>query len=130
MQTVAHLATTFVVGGMKVKAMTADSEALELALNYTQIVSWSLSLGTNFVATVLIAIKAWCVAYFCRIVPVLNIISRSFRQNISQNIGDAHGRGRVEKILALLIETGLMYCLTQVSRSLIYAVNKVPNVAS
>lgn len=55
----AFLVTNLVVGGMKVRAMHKDSDAWEYALSYLQIASWSLSLGTNFFATLAIAWKAW-----------------------------------------------------------------------
>lgn len=41
------------------KAFYADTDALELALSYTQIASWSLSLATNVIATLLISWRAW-----------------------------------------------------------------------
>ena len=52
--------TNLVVGGMKVRAMHHDSDAWEYSMSYLQIASWSLSLGTNFFATLAIAWKAWC----------------------------------------------------------------------
>jgi len=85
------------VGGWKVKAFHADSDALELELNDTQIVSWSLSLGTNFIATVLISWQAWK--------------QRKFLRNY---LGHSKRRTQVERIFSLLVESGILYCLTQI----------------
>ncbi|KAI0029373.1 hypothetical protein K488DRAFT_28803, partial [Vararia minispora EC-137] len=92
------LMTTFVIGGLKIRALTNDSDEIELVLAYMQIVSWSLSLGTNFVATVLVGLKAW-----------------KFRRSIGRDLKDSERRVRVEKILTLLVETGALYCFTQVA---------------
>jgi len=90
--------TMLIVGAMKVRAKSHDSDELEIALSDTQIVSWSLSLGTNFFATALIAWKTWV-----------------FRKNITQHIGESDGRMRVEKVLSLLVESGVLYCFTQIA---------------
>ncbi|KZV60235.1 hypothetical protein PENSPDRAFT_620180 [Peniophora sp. CONT] len=94
----ASFVTNLVVGGMKVRAMHNDSDAWEYAMSYLQIASWSLSLGTNFFATLAIAWKAWV-----------------FRRNISDNLGESSSRMRVEKVLAMLVETGALYLVTQLA---------------
>ncbi|KAF9077064.1 hypothetical protein BDP27DRAFT_1209574 [Rhodocollybia butyracea] len=94
---VGSVVTALLVGGWKVKAFHADSDALELELNDTQIVSWSLSLGTNFIATVLISWQAWK--------------QRKFLRNY---LGHSKRRTQVERIFSLLVESGILYCLTQI----------------
>ncbi|VDC04992.1 unnamed protein product [Peniophora sp. CBMAI 1063] len=94
----ASFVTNLAVGGMKVRALHHDSDAWEYSMSYLQIASWSLSLGTNFFATLAIAWKAW-----------------AFRRNISENLGESSSRTRVEKVLAMLVETGVLYFLTQLA---------------
>lgn len=59
-----------------------------------KIVVWSLTIATNILATLLVAWKAW-----------------QHRRVIKKNLGKETRRTRVEKILALLIESGFLYCI-------------------
>jgi len=92
------IVSALLVGGWKVKALTEDSTHLETLLNDTQIIGWSLSLGTNFMGTSLIAWKAW-----------------EHRQFIRQHYTRTAGQTKVQKILGVLVESGFLYCLTQLS---------------
>ncbi|EIM89207.1 uncharacterized protein STEHIDRAFT_154886 [Stereum hirsutum FP-91666 SS1] len=58
--------------------------------------AWVLSLSTNLVATGLIGFKAW-----------------RYRRTIKVNLGDTsvHSRTSAPKIMLLLIESGVLYCL-------------------
>jgi len=94
---IGSIVSALLVGGWKVQALTNDTDQLEVMLNDTQIIGWSLSLGTNFVGTCLIAWRAW-----------------KYRQFVKENYGRANGRTRVEKIFAVLVESGFLYCLTQI----------------
>ncbi|ETW76290.1 hypothetical protein HETIRDRAFT_480361 [Heterobasidion irregulare TC 32-1] len=66
------------------------------ALNKVRTSSWALSLATNTVATSLIGYKAW-----------------SHRRFLKANLSHGSRKTKVEKVLAILVETGLFYCLQQ-----------------
>lgn len=90
-------------------------------LNNTQIIGWSLSLGTNFTGTCLIAWIAWYVAHLTFPFQVFNqgpsSCCRKYRKFVKENYGRANGRTRIEKVFAVLVESGFLYCLTQVCTS-------------
>ncbi|TFK87846.1 hypothetical protein K466DRAFT_490131, partial [Polyporus arcularius HHB13444] len=60
------------------------------------------SLSTNFVATALIGYRAW-----------------KHRSLIISTMGKSSGRTQVERTLALLVESGLLYCVIWVSSLLL-----------
>ena len=82
-----------------------------------KIVVWSLTIVTNILATLLVAWKAWSVKSLVLNVTIAEKWSRQHRRVIKKNLGKETRRTRVEKILALLIESGFLYCIIWVSDS-------------
>ncbi|ETW83737.1 hypothetical protein HETIRDRAFT_116328 [Heterobasidion irregulare TC 32-1] len=78
--------------GYMAKSLTSDTIEIQAAINYAQYATWSLELGTNIAATALIAIKAW---QHRRLIRNINTRRRT--------VG--------ERVLALLAESGVLYCL-------------------
>ncbi|KAI0692886.1 hypothetical protein BC835DRAFT_1306955 [Cytidiella melzeri] len=71
---------------------------LETCLNVLQVTSQALSLITNIFATSLISIWAW-----------------HYRRGIRENLQCLHSSGdQMERILFLLVESGLAYCLSSI----------------
>ncbi|EJD37084.1 hypothetical protein AURDEDRAFT_173841 [Auricularia subglabra TFB-10046 SS5] len=71
---------------------------LTIGINIPQVSSFALTLLTNIISTALIARKAW-----------------KHRREVRQYIADAAGRGhKAESVLALIIESGIFYCLSNV----------------
>ena len=74
-----------------------------------------LSLSTNILATLLVGYKAWYVvmqAEYNFSELLITILSRQWRRHLKGYIVSG---SRVEKLLALLIESGAAYCALWVS---------------
>ncbi len=81
-----------------------------------------LSLATNALATVLIAYKAWCVLRRLSPFAVLMTIvpTREHKQLVKKLFSAAGTKSRVLNALALLVESGSIYCALVVIRGLAY----------
>ena len=66
-----------------------------------------LSLSTNLLATVLVGYKAWYVSDSSIIVATLTEVLRESRRRLK---GYLVAGSQVEKLLALLLESGAIYC--------------------
>lgn len=72
---------------------------LNHAIDVTQVANLALTLLTNVMATALIAVKAW-----------------KHRRLVRTHLKDAEDRGqRAESVLALVVESGILYCLSNVT---------------
>ncbi|EJD54813.1 hypothetical protein AURDEDRAFT_179871 [Auricularia subglabra TFB-10046 SS5] len=72
---------------------------LNHAIDITQVANLTLTLITNIIATTLIANKAW-----------------KHRRLVRDHLKDAENRGhRAESVLALVVESGVLYCLSNVT---------------
>ncbi|RDB20153.1 hypothetical protein Hypma_012952 [Hypsizygus marmoreus] len=89
--TLAYIGLTMVTSGTNVAA-NAETAALANVLN----ASLALSLATNGAATGLIAYKFW-----------------THRKFVVNMLGIARRQSRVQKVLIILVESGLIYCLFQ-----------------
>ncbi len=71
-----------------------------------------VSLATNALATVLIAYKAWCALRRLDLFAVLMTIvpTREHRQLVKKLFSAAGTKSRVLNALALLVESGSIYC--------------------
>src|SRR6266404_923505 len=75
-------------------------------------------LGTNILSTSLIAWKAWCVGSSCLFPSAfLTTFPREYRRTVSAHLSKGSPSVRAEKVLALLIESGLVYCVLWVTSS-------------
>ncbi|KAK0446353.1 hypothetical protein EV421DRAFT_1657671, partial [Armillaria borealis] len=86
-----------------------------LLCNHAQTVTFFLSLGTNAIATFLIAYKAWYVCSLWR-VRVENKLSTGYFDSHSQE----RSRTLTEKILMLFVESGFIYLCFWIAKSITY----------
>ncbi|ETW84731.1 hypothetical protein HETIRDRAFT_116888 [Heterobasidion irregulare TC 32-1] len=88
------IATAIASMGVQTKVLLKGSIRLGQVAGALQYASWALSLATNLATTSLIGYKAW-----------------KHRQSIKDNLGQGNSRTKVEKIMALLVESGGIYCI-------------------
>ena len=71
-----------------------------------------LSFCTNLCATVLVGYKAWCVTSWMSSMPCLRLtgLSREARMRLRQYIVAGPVASQMEKVFALLVESGAVYC--------------------
>ena len=75
-----------------------------------------LSLIINLLATTLIGIKAWSVVAWSKYTYIDHtLINRRHRASLREHFAEDVGRKYVMKVLALLVETGVVYSATLVS---------------
>lgn len=84
---------------------------------YSQLTSWAFELATNIVATSLIGYKTWYIVKFrTRSWSSLSTWhNRTYRRFIRQNIIGKNRKTSIQKILAILVESGILYCFVWVS---------------
>ncbi|THH04969.1 hypothetical protein EW146_g10030 [Bondarzewia mesenterica] len=89
--------TTFLVGGLQSRVLSTNVEDPNDIYNilafWFQVATYGLELATNLAATSLIAYKAW-----------------KHRKLIKSALGPRR-KTKVEKVLALLVESGVLYCI-------------------
>ncbi|THH10903.1 hypothetical protein EW146_g8227 [Bondarzewia mesenterica] len=89
--------TTFLVGGLQSRVFSTNVEDPNDIYNvlafWFQVATYGLELATNLAATSLIAYKAW-----------------KHRKLIKSALGPRK-KTKVEKVLALLVESGVLYCI-------------------
>ena len=78
-------------------------------------IAYGLVLSTNIVATSSISITAWWVMKDNHFASLVLILFRQHRRLIKASFGRHSKRTLAEKILALLIESGMLYCSLCVS---------------
>lgn len=78
-------------------------------------ISLVVSLVVNAFATILIGLKTWCLTLlFSRTAH-----SNNFRYIHQHNLHQNSEHSRVRKILLILVESGLAFCIIQVNKSLL-----------
>ena len=93
--------------------------SIDKAIDYSQVANLVFSLITNITATSVIASKVWYVVQSCDDTGQhkLSDMHRRQRQWVRKEMGIARTKNtRGEKIMILLIESGLFYCVSGVSR--------------
>ena len=71
-----------------------------------------MPLATSGVATALIAYKAWCVLVFLtEVLSVSRILTRKYRHAHLKAFGKSSPQTRIQKLMILLIESGVVYML-------------------
>lgn len=88
------LAVVITACGLRIRLAYGDVEVIDVIGTRMQQTSWALSLATNMVATSLIAYKAW-----------------KHQKSIRSNLGSLKRPTKIQKILALLVGSGLLYCI-------------------
>ncbi|ETW84730.1 hypothetical protein HETIRDRAFT_116887 [Heterobasidion irregulare TC 32-1] len=88
------LATAIASIGINTRVFLIRNVELSRVAAELQYASWVLSLITNLATTSVIGYKAW-----------------QHRRFIKENLGQGNSRTRVEKIMALLVESGAFYCI-------------------
>lgn len=88
------LAVVITACGLRIRLAYGDVEVIDVIGARMQQTSWALSLATNMVATSLIAYKAW-----------------KHQKSIRSNLGSLKRPTKIQKILALLVGSGLLYCI-------------------
>lgn len=96
---IGSIASSLVCGGLEIRAFHTQSLRIEKIGGNAQLASWALSLATSVVATLLIAYKAW--------------IHRKFIQSNMSSGGIR--RSKAGKIMSLLAESGVVYCLVWIT---------------
>lgn len=109
-------------------AITACGLRIRLAYGYVEVIdvigarmqqtSWALSLATNMVATSLIAYKAWSVLHVRSLKrSMFRCLTRKHQKSIRSNLGSLKRPTKIQKILALLVGSGLLYCILWVGQT-------------
>lgn len=108
---------TFAYLALTVEFSTRVSSVLdgkELLVNNVFTARIALSLATNAIATLLIAYKLWYVGGPALARMFLSYPHRTHRKFVINNLGMAQRQSKVEKVLVLLVESGVLYCALQV----------------
>lgn len=113
-------------------ALTFDLEALALYASYSDearklyrvsvsdMFLWGLTLATNMWATSLVAYKAWCAQTSDTVIvsliePTRHDLFRRHRRSVRAFLGTGNRKTQAERLMALLVESGALYCFIWVS---------------
>ncbi|EIM91596.1 uncharacterized protein STEHIDRAFT_165852 [Stereum hirsutum FP-91666 SS1] len=99
--TVSNVVVAISIAGLDVKILSLSSTVPAPGVSgpYTgNIVVWSLSLATNMLTTAMVAFKSW-----------------RHRKTLRKMLGRGSPKTRAEKVMALLVESGAMYCVIWVA---------------
>jgi hypothetical protein len=98
----------------------ATSTQVFKALDNMPTATLALSLGSNASATFLIAYKAWCVCIVPGVIMIWcnRLHCRKHKHAIAAVSVKHYTRTNSERILALLVESGLFYCVIQVGETI------------
>lgn len=73
-----------------------------------------LSLATNLITTLLIAFRLWYISsWSCQ--RFLLTFCRVYQKSIANDLGSGRKSSPVQKVMLLLVESGAIYCMFQVS---------------
>ncbi|ETW84156.1 hypothetical protein HETIRDRAFT_415863 [Heterobasidion irregulare TC 32-1] len=85
-------------GVFQIISISVPTHRMGIMTGYSQLASWAFELATNIVATSLIGYKTW-----------------TYRRFIRQNIIGKNRKTSIQKILAILVESGILYCFVWIA---------------
>lgn len=85
-------------GVFQIISISVPTHRMGIMTGYSQLTSWAFELATNIVATSLIGYKTW-----------------TYRRFIRQNIIGKNRKTSIQKILAILVESGTLYCFVWIA---------------
>ena len=113
-----HVAVVITAYSLWIRLVYEDMEVIDVIGARIQQTSWALSLATNMVATSLIAYKAWSVLHPWSLKrSMLWYLTRKHQKSIRSNLGSLKRPTKIQKTLALLVGSGLLYCILWVGQT-------------